>query len=109
MTLNTENLELIEVSVDKETFFEGDPFNSEGEYIIFKDGEKEMSIGFDIDVDFDIETDAGDGYLTPSFDDVENVEITFDISDFEIDEQDVPLTPRLVTDLNKILSKFISE
>lgn len=106
--MNIDNLEVIEVSIDKDTFFEGEPFNSDGEYIIIKDGDKEMSIGFDIDVDFDIETSTGD-YITPSFDDVENVEISFTINDFDVDEEDVKLTPELEARLIEVLARFVAD
>ena len=106
--MNIDNLELVEVSIDKDTFFEGEPFSLEDEYVIIKDGDKEMSIGFNIDIDFKIETSVGDGYITPTFDEIEKVKITFDIIDSDIDEDDVELNDKLVVELEKVLDKFLA-
>ena len=105
MILN--NLELIELSLNKETFFEKDPFSLEDEYIILKQCDKEMSIGFDINVNFDKEINTGDEHTTPTFEDIKNVDINFNIKDFEVEDKEKELTPELKFILNGVLNKFI--
>lgn len=98
---------IVETSVDPDTYFEDEPWSSDDEYIILRNNEDELSIGFSIEVDFDEETSYGDNYLTPTYNEIVNEKVDFQINDFELNEEEINLTPELEELLIKVLKQHI--
>ena len=98
---------IVETSVDPDTYFEEEPWSSDDEYIILRNGEDEASIGFSIEVDFDEETSYGDDYYTPTYKEIKNEKVDFQINDFELNEEEINLTPELEKLLIKVLKQHI--